>query len=532
MEKDLMAQRKKIQLKTADLPLSRTLSSSFISDLNKILDDDASVEAKYLRRVWLSKYVDASPSGAASRRQAAIEKWLRTEQTNIRTNARLRSLAGTSADVLPGIGASRFLAKVREIVSRVLPFTPSLSPLHGGFSGGASTSKKRVHGHPAMKFLDQADVTRSALPFVREWIKGTRWHDHMVDAGLEPRVVVGNVMFTVPKNAEIDRVAAKEPDLNMFFQKSLGNQIRTCLKRVGIDLNDQSINGELARIGSIDGSLMTLDLSSASDSVSIELVRLVLPTDWVYYMEALRSPVTIIDGTHHVNAMFSSMGNGFTFELESLLFYSIVRATAYFTGVKGRVSVYGDDIIAPSALYQDLVAALTFCGFSVNPDKSYHEGAFRESCGAHWHGGVDIRPFYLRGPFTRTSDLILTLNQLTSWASRTLGVVDPRYEEILLKYREYIPSGLWGGQDLTSRTSLVTGDRPRKELYYPVEAIAHDHVGGLLFWLFVAGNRPEGSSVEEALTAEGTGFERFARFRRNRQLEQDLPVFLTRYAVV
>jgi hypothetical protein len=320
--------------------------------------------------------------------------------------------------VLPGVSAKRFLDMVGQVVSRVLPWTPSLDIANGGFSGGASTSKGRRHSHPAVKFLDKADVTRPAVSLFNDVNRKTRWADHLGDSGLEPRFVIGNVMFTVPKNSDIDRCCCKEPDLNMFLQKGFGNQIRKLLKKQGVDLNNQSINREYARIGSVDGSLMTLDLSSASDSVSTELVRRVLPFDWFHYLDLVRSPITEIDGDNHTNEMFSSMGNGFTFELESLLFYSIARATAYFGGWKGSISVYGDDIIAPAGMYDDLVSALSFCGFKTNPDKSFWEGAFRESCGAHWHSGRDISPFYIRGPFRTISDLILTLNQLTHWASR------------------------------------------------------------------------------------------------------------------
>ena len=161
----------------------------------------------------------------------------------------------------------------------------------------------------------------------------------MSEAGLEPRFVNGNVMFTVPKNSEIDRCACKEPDLNMFLQKGFGNQIRYLLKKkAGVDLNNQLINRELARVGSVDGSLMTVDLSSASDSVTSALVGRLLPPDWFWYLDLVRSPVTMIDGEVHLNEMFSSMGNGFTFELESLLFYAITRATAYFGGWNGHIS--------------------------------------------------------------------------------------------------------------------------------------------------------------------------------------------------
>lgn len=543
---------KKGQPKTADSPLSRSLTSEFSDALKSLLIEEASEKALYLERVLLTKYLDPSPGSASERRSRAIEKWLVTEQGNERTNDRLRKWGQSRAvDVLPGVSAKKFLDKVTSVVADVLPWTPSLNVANGGFSGGASTSKGRRHGHPAVKFLDKADITRPALPLFHAINRGTRWAAHMGMPGLEPRLVEGNVMFTVPKNSDIDRCACKEPDLNMFLQKAFGNQIRLLLKRKGVDLNDQRNNQDLARKGSIDGSLLTLDLSSASDSLTTELVRRCVPEDWFYYMNLVRSPLTSIDGTFHNNEMFSSMGNGFTFELESLLFYAITRAVAYFGNHRGKISVFGDDIIAPNSMADDLISALSFCGFRTNPDKSFWEGPFRESCGAHWHGGQDISPFFIRGPFRSISDLMLTLNQLTSWASREGGVVDPRYEGLIMKFaRAYIPQSLWGGSDLTSRVSLVTGDAPRSELYYPTEDKPILHIGGLLLWLFNTVERQHCG----CLSISDSTLPSFARIRRRKPYrvvhhtiyegetqrkvavmtdvelaEHDVPVFLTRY---
>ena len=514
--------RKRVQPRTADLPLSRSLTDAFVNDLDSVLLDDTAFAAGYLRSTLLSKFVELDAQSASDRRSRAIEKWLSTETTNRNTNQRLSAALNWSVDILPGVPYKRFMDKVRDVIAQIVPWTPSLDPLNGGFSGGASTSTKRALGHPAEKFLDKADVTRPCLPIFRDIIRGTRWHDHFGESGLEPRFVIGNVLFTVPKNANIDRVACKEPDLNMFLQKSLGNQIRRCLKRVGVDLNNQHINRNLARIGAVTGSLLTLDLSSASDSISFELVKQAMPADWFYYLDLFRSKFTTVDDKVVEVEMFSSMGNGFTFELESLLFYAITRTVSYFEGVRGQISVYGDDIIAPTEIADSLISALAFLGFKTNEDKSFVHGPFRESCGAHWYGDQDVTPFYLRRPFRSVSDLILTLNQLTSWASRCLGVVDPRYEAILLKYREYVPDHLWGGDDLTSRSSLVTGHSARYELIPVMEVIPHDHVGGLLFWMFIACE----SGERDPIGSDGSRSLGYTRARRRKTVNRgEIPIF-------
>lgn len=480
------------------------------------------VRVDILLEYFDSKYLNPDPGEAEVRRSKAIERWLSTERTNRRTNSRIHY--GHDLFWHEHISFSKLIATVRKFVGQVLCVPPSLNLLHGGFSSGATTSRRRSDGHPAIKFLGKADVTRLAQPLFFDLIKGSRWGDHWASAGLETRIVSGNCLFTVPKNSDIDRVACKEPDINVFLQKLFGNQIRILLKRVGVDLNNQGVNAELARQGSITNRLMTIDLSSASDSVTTELVRLLLPSDWFYYMDLVRSPYTVIDGVEHFNEMFSSMGNGFTFELESLLFYSITRAVSYLLGVRGKVSVYGDDIIAPSEIYEPLNSALGFFGFKVNESKSFYDSPFRESCGAFWYQGLDVKPFYIRRKLRRLSDLILVLNQLAQWAT-DCGVFDPRFLGFWTSFRDLVPSSLWGGQDFTSRLSLVTGHAPRKELKPVTRMKKFFHTGGLLFWLFLA----EQLKLQERdgiaiTTSSDTGLCRLRRNTQNRRM--DLPWFL------
>jgi len=172
---------------------------------------------------------------------------------------------------------------------------------------------------PANKYVGRADVTEGAYSyFLTAYCESEGWSSNKC---LSVNVVTSNVMFTVPKNSQIDRCACKEPDGNMFMQKAVGDHIRSRLKqRCGIDLNDQSRNRSLAQQGAITGALATIDLSAASDSLTTGLCELLLPDLWFSLLMALRSPSTSIDGVLHVNEMMSSMGNGFTFEVESLLF--------------------------------------------------------------------------------------------------------------------------------------------------------------------------------------------------------------------
>jgi hypothetical protein len=109
--------------------------------------------------------------------------------------------------------------------------------------------------------------------------------------------------------------------------------------------------------------------------------------------------MTRVNGKWHLLEKFSSMGNGFTFELETLIFLCLILAVDE-TGQKlesGRnVFTYGDDIICPTEYSEAVISALKFSGFSLNMKKSFVSGPFRESCGGDFFGGVDVRPFFLK----------------------------------------------------------------------------------------------------------------------------------------
>jgi hypothetical protein len=94
---------------------------------------------------------------------------------------------------------------------------------------------------------------------------------------------------------------------------------------------------------------------------------------------------------------FSSMGNGYTFELETLIFWGLCMGVCRELELEpSQVLVYGDDIVVPVAAYELLSEVLTFCGFTLNSKKSFGSGPFRESCGKDYFLGADVRPFFLK----------------------------------------------------------------------------------------------------------------------------------------
>lgn len=476
--------RKKPSIHDANRRLTDPWTALIIQEVEALSSNDA--RCRYLKEQFLSKFVSKETDSAELRKSRAIEKWLATEASNAETNDRLIAYSG-DYHIMPRVSWSRFLAICQSKVIEIIGEYPPLEAYIGSFSGGSSTSRLRTESHPASKYIGEAHITSAAegpWTFIRPEILG--WNT----AALTTKVVPGNILFTVPKNTTIDRVAAKEPDLNMFMQKGAGAVMRKALRRVGINLNDQTRNQRLARLGSLDGSLATMDLSSASDSVTYNLVELLLPPLWFGYLADIRSPITIIDGIEHVNEMFSSMGNGFTFELESLLFYVIAKTVAYLTGTQGIISVYGDDIICPTGMYHDLAWVLKCCGFAVNPDKSFHTGPFRESCGGHYYAGVDITPFYIRKPIESLIDLIHVANAIRRWSGLSgWTTLATELEPLWFLISESVPRCLWGGRDYGSTTQLVTPGQARSRLVAREQSL-DTGLGGYYHWLNSTWDRP------------------------------------------
>lgn len=332
---------------------------------------------EYLKSTLLSKFADPDPELSTLRSEAAYAKLRATESRNRETVRRIKT-----PSVVHGVSTSALLFTARRFIIECLgDFDIDELFSRAEFSNGASISKRRGESSKYEKFDGGSAVSDSALPYLLTLVKGSSLlkgyflYQQLTGGGWAKSE--SNQLFTVPKSNDIDRVAAKEPDWNMFFQKGIGSMIRSRLKRKNIDLNDQTVNRELARAGSIDGRLSTLDLSAASDSVTEELVYQLIPRDWFVHLSSLRSNLgRFPDGSIHKWILMSTMGNGYTFELESLIFWALSKSVAYHFGVAGRISMYGDDFIVPTDMTDQLVEFLGYCGFQVNTDKSFTTGFF------------------------------------------------------------------------------------------------------------------------------------------------------------
>jgi len=261
-------------------------------------------------------------------------------------------------------------------------------------------------------------------------------------------VIKASRLSFVPKTRKISRTICTEPLCNMFFQKGIGKVLEQRLREVsGIDFSFQpDKNRTLARIGSETGRFGTIDLSSASDSMSLTLVREFFPPTVVRWLERARTPSTILpDGREVELHMVSSMGNAFTFPLQTLFFLSLVYGVYRARSLKierpgvhslGNLAVFGDDIIVLHEAYDHVCRLLMLCGFKVNVDKSFNDGLFRESCGADYYGGHNVRGVYLQSLMT-PSDRYSAINRLNVWSAEH-GVPLPETIRFLLRDQRFL----------------------------------------------------------------------------------------------
>jgi len=315
--------------------------------------------------------------------RAAVAKqiFLDAEEQCRLTNFRLQAPGPSHIDAL--------FYRAQRLVLRALGRTgvpPEFSEIEYSFGPGSNTTVNASVACPRVKLDAGIACSSNLLPVAPDILKNVElWvATHAIKAvspesdeeiistyDLEIAITPGKVSF-VPKNAKTDRSICVEPLLNSVVQRGYGRHIRDCLERVGVYLKDQSLNQKMARAGSISNRYATLDLSSASDTLAKELVFQLLPPLWADRLYELTTREVLLEGEIIRLEKFSSMGNGFTFELESLIFWALARSVYDHLGRDPwSLTVYGDDIVVDTECYSLLCELLEHCGFSVNREKSF-----------------------------------------------------------------------------------------------------------------------------------------------------------------
>lgn len=219
----------------------------------------------------------------------------------------------------------------------------------------------------------------------------------------------------VPKSYKSLRAVNPEPATLMFFQQGVKDVLyryigkHPFLKHV-LPLTRQEQNRELAQFGSFVDSFATIDLSSASDMVSWQIVKAIFKKTplwkWIVATRSRSVEIKIGKEIFTVNNFnkYAPMGSALTFPIESLTFLAISIAAIQMYEeklaspiaqgqLKNLVSIYGDDIIVPTQYFDVVTSALELCGFKVNIEKSFTtDSPFRESCGIEAIYGKDVTP--------------------------------------------------------------------------------------------------------------------------------------------
>jgi hypothetical protein len=402
------------------------------------------------------------------REAVALEKFIEAEEQCRLTNLRFNS--SIPSGTIRGISANSIIHRLRRKIKGYLGEAPWLEDLHCSFGPGSSTTCKQKTS-AKWKLSSQLAVSidaRADLPVLASLYPRLEWETLVLGRG--------DLSF-VPKSAKTHRSIMVEPLLNTFVQRGIGSVMKRRLSRAGCNLYDQSINRSFAMQGSRNGSFATVDLSSASDNISSQVVRTLLPEDWFELLATWRTGTAYYKKENRVFVLekFSSMGNGFTFELESCIFYAAAQLSCELAGIQpiqkhvtavpranrpvyvrhasanvdapdiaiaydvfGRpcapaietsftrmASAYGDDIIVPTDAVTILYEILAFLGFTVNEAKSFSDGPFRESCGGDFLLGVDVRPFYVKDSITDAR-----LTAMSNQVCRS-GIPDQGYRQLI-----------------------------------------------------------------------------------------------------
>lgn len=338
-------------------------------------------------------------------RSACAKKFIEAELSCRKTNEYFRNGSFFAAN-----NNAQIFKRAQVIIAEILGDHELVDLTQVAFSTGRTFSIKenisafdKLNGPLEVTYKAQ-NLAKSLLKANPGWLQP--FSQRLLPPYDEPELVLspGDLYSSVSKDATTDRPLGIPPLLNSIMSKSVGKHISRRYRKVaGVNINTaQRKHANVVEQASIDGNIASIDLASASDTISHRLVMDLLPYGWFKLLNDLRSPSFYLkeNETWYSYEKFTAMGCAFTFELESVIFYSLCKATMDINGISGFLSVYGDDILLPTTAYQAVTSFLGECGFETNHTKSFGIGYFRESCGADFLNGNTVRPFFLKDQIT------------------------------------------------------------------------------------------------------------------------------------
>lgn len=409
---------------------------------------------RYLDACVLKRWQGGSKEDADSRDEAAYAKLLDSEKRCRETNKLFtgpESLDWSNARI--PLHLQKVYKRARRIIAQILgQFDWEEFPTCVDFSSGATTEFPRRSSKVSNKWQHGSHITRRAMPYgeaFRRWSKAPSMDLNNDTRGVRQdwpafQAWECNDVFTVPKKFDTNRTAAKGTTWNTALQKGVGTMVRRRCQRWVEPLltpDAQVYHGLLARLGSGTSCLVTGDLVGASDSVTVGHVATFYPDSWQEPLLDLREEYGIMpDGSIVRWEKIGSMGNGYTFEVETVLFYGLVKACCSRDSV---VSVYGDDLIYPQQYHELVTEVMAFAGFEFNREKTFSgRHPFRESCGSYFHSGTDVKPFYIEKLPQTLGDVINLHNDVVMW--HRSASPDGPWGDVIKQCRALVHSRYWG----------------------------------------------------------------------------------------
>lgn len=267
--------------------------------------------------------------------------------------------------------------------------------------------------------LNYEHVTRKSM---RSYEKSDYWYSKTHSSVLAIRYSVKPT--SVPKSYKNGRIIAPEHAyIGAKLQPVREAMVRALSSSIYKDrfvVEDQTENEELCRIGSIDGSYATIDLTGASDSLSKALMFRILPIVITritskYLARYLKA------GEEEIRCgIYATSGNPITFVTLGCVCLAIcILAEQIHTALtKEKVKpshIFGDDCCVDARIYDLVCDIMSRLGLVVNLSKSYTvNSTYRESCGTEYSQGYDLRSTYWPRTTFDFSDVPRTLVSLIS----------------------------------------------------------------------------------------------------------------------
>lgn len=312
------------------------------------------------------------------------------------------------------------------------------------------------------------------------------------------QVLTSSRLKFVPKDYRTTRSICMEPIGFMWAQQGvrlwLEDYISKSILGNHVVLEDQGVNQRASAFGSKTGLVDTLDLSSASDSVSWDLVKAIFPAKILKHLAATRTrDVEVPSGQIVRVSKFAPMGSALCFPTQCLVYSAVILTVgicqyfgidwkdpealtgvdlerAYYMAFRRRLSegrgalqpffAYGDDLIVDNAISSSVIEALTMLGFDVNVEKSFFgRSAYRESCGEHHFKGESITPYYFKVKKVSQQVSIATLEGVIQHANKALDYGYLHLRKHLIQFCLYYPiEGLKGYSRMKCNPILFTED--------------------------------------------------------------------------